>query len=405
MRYIPVSMLKSKNVDSISDALIKLTGTNDVRLYISLIEMMNDGVMIVDNTERVIFVNYRFCAITGYSKSELIGKVAAEILVAKTIKSVMQEKVQARSSGISESYDVEIIRKSGDKGWLRISGSPIYDVKGEVVGSIGLHADITLEKVKERSLNQSLSKEKELNKLKSQFITTASHEFRTPLSIIQSNVELMCMQIAKKMPEEKSNFSVYFDRVKNEIENMSELMDQVLMIDKINSGKIESNRMAIDLVATCKQVALKMKSASEARSLDIHVSGNPIMLKTDLQLFEQVILNLTSNAFKFSENSNPILHLFFNQKNIGVHIIDDGIGIPEKDQSALFQPFYRASNAVDIPGTGLGLSIVKNIMHNLKGKVEIESKQGIGTKVMLLFPLPKEENGIFSDELRRAFYL
>jgi len=398
-------MLKSKNVDSISDALIKLTGTNDVRLYISLIEMMNDGVMIVDNTERVIFVNYRFCAITGYSKSELIGKVAAEILVAKTIKSVMQEKVQARTSGISESYDVEIIRKSGDKGWLRISGSPIYDVKGEVVGSIGLHADITLEKVKERSLNQSLSKEKELNKLKSQFITTASHEFRTPLSIIQSNVELMCMQIAKKMPEEKSNFSVYFDRVKNEIENMSELMDQVLMIDKINSGKIESNRMAIDLVATCKQVALKMKSASEARSLDIHVSGNPIMLKTDLQLFEQVILNLTSNAFKFSENSNPILHLFFNQKNIGIHIIDDGIGIPEKDQSALFQPFYRASNAVDIPGTGLGLSIVKNIMHNLKGKVEIESKQGIGTKVMLLFPLPKEENGIFSDELRRAFYL
>lgn len=405
MRYIPVSMLKSKNVDSISDALIKLTGTNDVRLYISLIEMMNDGVMIVDNTERVIFVNYRFCAITGYSKSELIGKVAAEILVAKTIKSVMQEKVQARASGISESYDVEIIRKSGDKGWLRISGSPIYDVKGEVVGSIGLHADITAEKVKERSLNQSLSKEKELNKLKSQFITTASHEFRTPLSIIQSNVELMCMQIAKKMPEEKSNFSVYFDRVKNEIENMSELMDQVLMIDKINSGKIESNRMAIDLVATCKQVALKMKSASEARSLDIHVSGNPIMLKTDLQLFEQVILNLTSNAFKFSENSNPILHLFFNQKNIGIHIIDDGIGIPEKDQSALFQPFYRASNAVDIPGTGLGLSIVKNIMHNLKGKVEIESKQGIGTKVMLLFPLPKEENGIFSDELRRAFYL
>ena len=405
MRYIPVSMLKSKNVDSISDALIKLTGTNDVRLYISLIEMMNDGVMIVDNTERVIFVNYRFCAITGYSKSELIGKVATEILVAKTIKSVMQEKVQARASGISESYDVEIIRKSGDKGWLRISGSPIYDVKGEVVGSIGLHADITLEKVKERSLNQSLSKEKELNKLKSQFITTASHEFRTPLSIIQSNVELMCMQIAKKMPEEKSNFSVYFDRVKNEIENMSELMDQVLMIDKINSGKIESNRMAIDLVATCKQVALKMKSASEARSLDIHVSGNPIMLKTDLQLFEQVILNLTSNAFKFSENSNPILHLFFNQKNIGIHIIDDGIGIPEKDQSALFQPFYRASNAVDIPGTGLGLSIVKNIMHNLKGKVEIESKQGIGTKVMLLFPLPKEENGIFSDELRRAFYL
>ena len=398
-------MLKSQNVDSISDALIKLTGTNDVRLYIGLIEMMNDGVMLVDNEERVIFVNYRFCAITGYSKSELIGKVAAEILVAKTIKSVMQEKVQARSSGISESYDVEIIRKSGDKGWLRISGSPIYDVKGEVVGSIGLHADITLEKVKERSLNQSLSKEKELNKLKSQFITTASHEFRTPLSIIQSNVELMCMQIAKKMPEEKSNFSVYFDRVKNEIENMSELMDQVLMIDKINSGKIESNRMAIDLVATCKQVALKIKSASEARSLDIHVSGNPIMLKTDLQLFEQVILNLTSNAFKFSENSNPILHLFFNQKNIGIHIIDDGIGIPEKDQSALFQPFYRASNAVDIPGTGLGLSIVKNIMHNLKGKVEIESKQGIGTKVMLLFPLPKEENGIFSDELRRAFYL
>ncbi|MDC3336656.1 PAS domain-containing sensor histidine kinase [Flavobacteriales bacterium] len=398
-------MLKSKNVDSISDALIKLTGTNDVRLYISLIEMMNDGVMIVDNEERVIFVNYRFCAITGYSKSELIGKVAAEILVAKKVKSTMDEKVQERAYGISESYEVEVIRKSGDKAWLRISGSPIYDVKGEVVGSIGLHADITLEKVKERSLNQSLSKEKELNKLKSQFITTASHEFRTPLSIIQSNVELMCMQIAKKMPEEKSNFSVYFDRVKNEIENMSELMDQVLMIDKINSGKIESNRMAIDLVATCKQVALKMKSASEARSLDIHVSGNPIMLKTDLQLFEQVILNLTSNAFKFSENSNPILHLFFNQKNIGVHIIDDGIGIPEKDQSALFQPFYRASNAVDIPGTGLGLSIVKNIMHNLKGKVEIESKQGIGTKVMLLFPLPKEENGIFSDELRRAFYL
>ena len=398
-------MLKSQNVDSISDALIKLTGTNDVRLYIGLIEMMNDGVMLVDNEERVIFVNYRFCAITGYAKRELMGKVAAEILVAKTIKSTMDEKVQERAYGISESYEVEIIRKSGDKAWLRISGSPIYDVKGEVVGSIGLHADITLEKVKEQSLQKALAKEKELNKLKSQFITTASHEFRTPLSIIQSNVELMCMQIAKKMPDEKSNFAIYFDRVKNEIDNMSMLMDQVLMIDKINSGKIESKLVPIDLVATCKQIALKVKSISSKRSLDIHISGNPIMLKTDVQLFEQAILNLASNAFKFSKNSNPILHLFFNQKNIGIHIIDDGIGIPEKEQTSLFQPFFRASNAVDIQGTGLGLSIVHNILTNLKGQVEIESKEGIGTKVMLLFPLPKEENEIFSDELRRAFYL
>lgn len=398
-------MLKSQNVDSISDALIKLTGTNDVRLYIGLIEMMNDGVMLVDNEERVIFVNYRFCAITGYAKRELMGKVAAEILVAKPVKSTMDEKVQERAYGISESYEVEIIRKSGDKAWLRISGSPIYDVKGEVVGSIGLHADITLEKVKEQSLQKALAKEKELNEVKSHFVATASHQFRTPLSIIQSNVELMCMKLDKELPDKKGKYDIYFERVRNEISNMSELMDQVLMIDKINSGKLKSKIVEADLVAICKKLALKIKPISDDRLLDIRVSGRPTKIQIDVQLFEQSILNLASNAFKYSKNSNPEVHLIFNKKNVEIHVIDDGIGIPKNEQISLFQPFFRASNTVEIKGTGLGLSIVKNFIESFGGQINIESQEGQGTTVKLLFPLLKEDIGDFSTELQRAFYL
>ena len=379
-------MGENQTVDFITKALVELTGTNSVQLFIGLIEMMNDGVMVVDNKEQVIFVNSRFSAITGYPKEELIGKVAAEVLLAKKAKIEMDEKVEDRSSGISKSYDVQIVLKNGDIGWLRISGSPIYDVDGKIVGSIGIHGDITKEKKQELSLKIALEKEKALNLLKSQFVSTASHQFRTPLAIIQSNVELMCMKIVKDLPNKKGKYNVYNERIRTEITNMTDLMDQVLMIDKINTGKLESKLVGTNLVQICKEIIKKVDQIAGQRCIELNVFGHPRIVLTDVQLFEHAVLNLLSNALKYSSEKNPVFNLLFQDEDVQIEIIDDGIGIPKNEQKLLFQPFFRASNTFDIQGTGLGLRIVKDFTEKMGGQINIESKENMGTKVKLILP-------------------
>jgi len=215
----------------------------------------------------------------------------------------------------------------------------------------------------EKKLKISLMKEKELGELKTSFVSTASHQFRTPLAVIQSNSELLQI-LSNNMDEEISKqFNKVTTRITGEIFKMTELMDDVLILGKLTSGKHGFNPKELNLVDFCTKLVEEFN--------DIQADGR--------------IMEIT-NAFKYSlGKNNPELKLSFKPKEFVIIIKDYGIGIPEDEQSKLFQPFFRANNVAEIKGTGLGLSIAKEYVEINKGKIKVASIIDEGTCFEIIF--------------------
>lgn len=254
-----------------------------------------------------------------------------------------------------------------------------------------------LEETKQQ-LERSLLKEKELGVLKSRFVSTASHQFRTPLTVIQSNIGLLEMQVDKISEEAKPLLEKVTSRIKSEVVRMTDIMNDVLILGKINSGGIVPVPEPVDLVGICNNVVEKYNEIQEdGREAMVKVIGNrqPVML--DINLMEQALSNIISNAFKYSiGRPAPEVILNFNGKNVDLEIKDYGMGIPENDLKDLFTPFYRASNVLDIPGTGLGTTIMKEYIEINKGKINVESDLNLGTIFNIQFSLENNEENIDS---------
>ena len=225
----------------------------------------------------------------------------------------------------------------------------------------------------QKMLEESLEKEKQLSQLKSVFVSTASHQFRTPMAIIQSNSELL--QMISTNSKEELKFQKVIERIKSEILNMTKLMDEILILGKITSGNMPYHPELVDLVKIIEKLIEKTNHIqTDGRKMEFTVSGNPYQLMTDEQLLSHSLTNLLSNAFKYSPGTvNPETHLQFEKDKIIIQVKDAGIGIPNNELHHLFQPFYRATNTNGIKGTGLGLSIAKEYIEINKGTIEVIS--------------------------------
>lgn len=242
-------------------------------------------------------------------------------------------------------------------------------------------------KMAEERLKISFEKEKKLGELKSRFITTASHQFRTPLSIIQSNSELIKMinvQCTKKESVIKLNAAT--ERIQNEITAITNLLDDVLILDNIKNSDLNSGKLSTNILKICEElVAFYNKQQEDNRIVLFNYSGKPTNLSIDPSLIKRAIDNLLSNAFKFSEKGNPQMTLAFEKNVIKIIISDDGIGIPENEIQNLFQPFHRGENINERKGTGLGLSLVKEYVELNGGKITVSSELNKGTTFILSF--------------------
>jgi PAS domain S-box-containing protein len=239
----------------------------------------------------------------------------------------------------------------------------------------------------EIKLKKSLSREKELGDLKTSFVSIASHQFRTPLAAIQSNSELLGM-LSNNLEEDTSKrFKKVTNRITREIAKMTELMDDVLILGKLTSGKVEYNPQKIDLVEFCKKLTKEFDEVqNDGRSMNIVINGEPYNVYLDPKLLTHSLSNLFSNAFKYSIGKrNPELVISFKSKEFILLIKDYGIGIPKNELSKLFHPFFRAQNVTEIKGTGLGLSIAKEYTEVNKGILTASSTEGIGSKFKISF--------------------
>ena len=251
----------------------------------------------------------------------------------------------------------------------------------ELLGSID-HA-----KRIQKKLEKSLIKEKELGQLKASFVTVASHQFRTPLAVIQSNSELLEMFNNTGIPQPPEKYAKVTGRISSAISKMTDLMDDVLTLGKLTSGSVPYTPEEVDLVDFCKKMAEEFNTVQmDGRCLDLFIKGEPYHMELDPKLLNHSLSNLISNAFKYSkEKDNPELSIHFKPKELLLSVKDYGIGIPGAEHIHLFEPFFRADNVTDIQGTGLGLSIAKEYVEVNKGDIAATSILGEGSCFEIIF--------------------
>lgn len=261
----------------------------------------------------------------------------------------------------------------------------LRDLKMEV--NIRQRMNDELRKSKDET-SKALIKEKELVGLKNRFISMISHEYRTPLTIILSSVNLIERFNSKKQPE---NALKYINKIKKSVSDLTLLLEDVLMIGRADAGILKANLRFIDIVQLCKESIDDVITIYNSNfKIDLNTAGTPGEVYTDPNLLKNILINLLTNACKFSGNK-PVINLSLEETEASylISVIDNGIGISEEDQAMLFTMFVRGSNSVSIPGTGLGLSIVKRCVDMLGGKLELKSRLNEGTTFVVCLPKQK----------------
>ena len=242
----------------------------------------------------------------------------------------------------------------------------------------------TLAKLEENTkvLEGALQKEKELGDLKTRFVSMASHEFRTPLTSILSSAALI-----EKYPkeEEQSKRLQHINRIKNSVNNMTEILEEFLSVGKIAEGHIETHISEIVLAPFFQELLAELRGhQKDAQKIVLHIDKTETFI-SDASILRKVLINGLSNALKFSER-DVHLHVQHKKHELHIDIVDSGIGISEEDQKHLFDRFFRGGNASVIQGTGLGLHLIDRYVRLIQGKVEIYSQLGQGTTLSISIP-------------------
>ncbi|QHL86984.1 response regulator [Nibribacter ruber] len=234
-------------------------------------------------------------------------------------------------------------------------------------------------------IQKALQKEKELNELKSRFVTTASHEFRTPLSTVLSSASLIGKY---KSTEDDDKRQKHVARIKSAVENLTTILNDFLSMSRIEEGKVHNLPSTFDLVEFSQEAVEDMQGLlKEGQQIQYQHTGDQTLVHLDKQLLKNILLNLLSNGSKYSGEDKPILFTTsVGGSAVTITVEDKGIGIPKADQVHLFTPFFRAQNATNIQGTGLGLNIVKRYVEVMDGTMHYESELNKGSRFSLIFP-------------------
>jgi PAS domain S-box-containing protein len=381
-----------------------------VKKLANIVSHSSDAIISTNKEGKIVSWNLGAKKLLGYCSKEVLNtsiiKLRPDILKEEHDKIILDIKLGKSI----KSYDTLQVKKGGTLVPVNMSIFPLIDEKGNFKGISTILRDIstqkeaelikeeftkTLElKVNERTkalkeaqkkLALSLEKEKELGELKSRFVSIASHQFRTPLTVIQSSMGILALQNDDMNDKFSATFNKVYNRVERQIIKMTSLMNQVLILGKINTLNVRTTVKPTDLIALCKNIIANHNGIQvDGRRLVLSINGSPYKIKIDAKLIEDAISNLISNAFKYSANKPaPSLTINFEKDTVQLSIKDDGIGVPSKDLKHLFDPFFRASNVTGLSGTGLGTAIAKEYVELNGGTISATSKLNKGSEFII----------------------
>ncbi|PRD54861.1 PAS domain-containing sensor histidine kinase [Sphingobacterium gobiense] len=391
---------------------------DSAKLLEAIIENAIDGIITIDNRGIVESINPAASALFGYSAEEVVGNNIS-MLMPEPDRSQHDEYIERyQKTGIKKiigiGREVLGLKKNGDTFPFRLAVSEvhyknkniftgfIHDLTKERAAEDELrkHADELEEKVRERTkdliklvselekaksdVSLSLEKEKELNQMKSRFVSMASHEFRTPLSAVQLSASLI-----EKYAERPDlpNIMKHTNRIRGAVQLLNNILNDFLSLEKLEAGRVVVNKADINLVQLAEEITEEMQMICKKNQHIVYQHTGAVgVFYLDAHLIKSSVINLIANAIKYSgENTFIEFSTEIKDDTCVICINDNGIGIPLEDQKSLFEPFFRAHNTGNIPGTGLGLNIVKRYVELMDGTLEYHSAINKGAMFRMIF--------------------
>lgn len=377
-----------------------------------------EGIIVTDPLGKITRANPSAEKLLGYLPGELNGMTIESFVPDRyahrhtSHRNKYNENPHPRSMGIG--MDLFAKKRDGSEFPVEISLSPFSTKEGKFV--VAFLIDITqrkaaeeklknysselekqvenrtlilreaiaeLERTKEE-LNESLHKEKELNELKSRFVSMASHEFRTPLATILSSLSLVT-KYGEQNDMEKQN--KHITRIKSSINNLTDILNDFLSVSRLEEGRTENNPEQFVLQPFLEEIVQEMQALCKQRQEIRYSSSGKDKVLLDKKLLKNILFNLISNAIKFSpENKTIEIGAGLKKNEVCISVKDQGIGIPAAEQKHLFERFFRAHNATHVQGTGLGLNIVAKYMELMNGQIDFTSEENKGTTFSLTIP-------------------
>ena len=328
----------------------------------------NGFIAVVDKSFKVLFAEGEVLSQLGLKQLFFDGMTIDDIVTfSEARKKRIKNDILKTLSGNHISFEIEYKKR-----YFSVNTTPLYDENKELKSALLVYNDITQHKAEEQNIINALKKEKELNELKSRFVSMASHEFRTPLSAILTSAVLIGKQNG---PGKEFKRKKYLAQIEKNVKNLVVILNDFLSLGKLEEGKIAGLPKQFDLIHFSKMVLKEVKlSLKQNQNIYLNTSVEELTVKLDPKLLRHVFNNILSNASKYSsENTKIDLKITTDQKTVRIAITDQGMGIPEEEQEDLFQRFFRAKNALNIEGTGLGLNIVKQYVELMKGNISFKS--------------------------------
>ncbi|MDA8971511.1 PAS domain S-box protein [Flavobacteriaceae bacterium] len=351
--------------------------------YKSIIENMNLGLMEVDNNEIILNVNNAFSNMCGYSPEELVGFKARDILLDDKKQEYMQQKVISRQEGVKDLYEMEILTKTGETKYWLISGGPNTNINGEIIGSIGIHLDITELKMLNIKADSLINDLTVRNEELSHYAHIVSHDLKTPLRTISTCLNWLLEDNTDTLDKESKG---YIDTVEEAINDMDKLISSTLQYTEIRtSRKVAAEQLPLQTVVD-SIISFLTKNKKSDFNFNV-VKPLPVINLTEVKA-RQVFQNLIENAYKYrDETKNSFVNIDWKEDNgfYQFSIQDNGIGIGQEHFDLVFEAFKKLNNRTD--SSGIGLFIIKKVITSGGGKIWVESEKGVGTT--FFFTIPK----------------
>ncbi|WP_438945258.1 ATP-binding protein [Sediminibacterium sp.] len=348
-----------------------------------LINNLGEAVFRLNSYNQITFMNQYWDEISGYTIDDCMMQPVTLFFEETEIPLILEQidELKRTESGKS-TIEAKLKHKKNGWRWVELSLRENKAASVKDYFTAGSIIDIHDKKI-------ALEKEKELAELKAGFVSLTSHQFRTPLTVIFSNIEVIEMAARKLNVELSDRIKDSAGMIKDQIERMTQLMDNILLVGRYDAQQLAYNLHPINISQFIRSIIKTyFQNESDGRTVDLKEEGSDFKVAADELLFMHVITNIISNAFKYSKGSrNPELTIG-NEANMAIIKIKDyGIGIPEDEIEKVFHSFYRASNTVTYQGSGLGLSVAKQFMELHNGKIFLSSQLGEGTEVRLTLPI------------------
>jgi PAS domain S-box-containing protein len=342
--------------------------------------------------ERFVEVNDAFVRWYGLRREDILGHSTTELDTWLHLEDRAKFWADLKLNGSVREIECQA-RRRGGVGTLLVSAD-IIEINGEP-HVLGFGIDVTERKRVELELLRTLARERQLGQLRSQIVSMVSHEFRTPLGIIQSSAEILEDYLEHLGPAERKD---HLQSIRKNTRRMAELMEEALLLGSLDAGKMEFKPSPIELRDFARKLVDEVLSATNRRCpIELSLTEMPIEIRADERLLQHIFANLLTNAIKYSDVGRLVrFEIGCVDAELVCVVRDQGIGIEEADKEWLFNAFHRGLNVDDRPGTGLGLVIVKRCVELHGGRIKVESQIGEGTVVTVRLPLRGPKSSVMA---------